>query len=378
MKIVYLDNAATTYPKPPEIVKAVSDSFKYVGNPGRGSHRLSEKASEIVYNCRESVAGLFSANAENVAFTMNATQALNYAIKGLTEHGDHLLIDSLAHNASYRPLMSLVNSGFCSADIYDSRDISDLENKLRPNTKVIITTHQSNISSDTADIEKIGQICAENGIKFIVDASQSAGHIPIDMRKMNITSLCMPGHKGLFGPMGVGILVSAEGTKYKTVIEGGTGVNSLDTEMPDELPERLEAGTLPLAAIAGLNAGISYITKKGVANIESKVNMLSDRLFMHLSKIEQSTIYGSHSGSVVSFNVDGILPSVIGEEMSKLGICLRTGYHCAPLAHKTLGSYENGSVRVSLSPMNTVRDMDTFASALSKIITNCKNAQPAR
>lgn len=166
MKIVYLDNAATTYPKPPEIVKAVSDSFKYTGNPGRARTDYPKKPRRSSNNCRESVAGLFSANAENVAFTMNATQALNYAIKGLTEHGDHLLIDSLAHNASYRPLMSLVNSGFCSADIYDSRDISDLENKLRPNTKVIITTHQSNISSDTADIEKIGQICSRKRYKI--------------------------------------------------------------------------------------------------------------------------------------------------------------------------------------------------------------------
>lgn len=360
MRTVYFDNAATTNPKPPEVLAAVQDALRSCGNPGRGSHKLSLKASELIYNCRESAAELFSANAENVSFTMNATQSLNFAIKGLVNKGDHVLIDNLAHNASYRPLMALCSSGYCSADIYDGLNIDDIYSKLKPNTSVIIATHQSNISSDTVDIEKIGKICREKGIYFIVDASQSAGHIPIDIQKMNITALCLPGHKGLFGPMGVGLLISAPDTYYRTLIEGGAGINSLDKEMPDELPERLEAGTLPLAAIAGLNAGIKFVNQTGICRIHERECELTDYMIRQMPKDERVSFYGSCDGPVFSFNVEGKSPSEIGKRLSDKGICVRTGYHCAPLAHRTLGSIENGSVRVSISYFNRKSDADSF------------------
>ncbi len=373
MKTIYLDNAATTYPKPPEVVREVMRSFDKTGNPGRGTHRLAEHSSEIIYNCRESVAGLFAANAENVAFTMNATQALNMAIKGLVNNGDHVLIDSFAHNASYRPLAELSQSGYCNFDIYDSRDINDIENKLRSETKVLILTHQCNISSDVADIDKIGDICKRNGVRFIVDASQSAGHIPIDMQKSNITTLCLPGHKGLFSPMGVGLLISADGIEYKTLIEGGAGINSLDINMPDVLPERLEAGTLPLHAISGLNAGIKYIRKTGIDEVKRRIEKLSEYYNRQMSKINGIKIYGKSDGSVISFNVENLSPSFVGQKLSEYGICTRTGYHCAPLAHNTLGSLENGSVRLSLSLMNTKREAEIFADVLERIVKKAKN-----
>lgn len=373
MKTIYLDNAATTYPKPPEVVREVVRSFNETGNPGRGTHRLSEHSSEIIYNCRESVARLFSAIVENIVFTMNATQALNMAIKGLVNKGDHVLIDSFAHNASYRPLAELSQRGYCTFDIYDSRDINDIENKLRSETKVLILTHQCNISSDVADIGKIGDICKQNNVKFIVDASQSAGHIPINMQMSNITTLCLPGHKGLFSPMGVGLLISADGVEYNTLIEGGAGINSLDINMPEVLPERLEAGTLPLHAISGLNAGIKYIQKIGIDEISRRIEKLSEYYNRQMTKINGVKIYGKSNGSVISFNVENLSPSVVGQKLSKHGICTRTGYHCAPLAHKTLGSLDNGSVRLSLSVMNTKREADIFFEVLDEIVKKAEN-----
>ena len=364
MRTVYFDNAATTFPKPQEVMQAVDDALRNCGNPGRGSHKLSLKASELVYNCREAAAEMFSANAENVSFTMNATQSLNFAIKGLVNKGDHVLIDNFAHNASYRPLMAMCSAGYCSADVYDGLNVESIYSKLKDNTAIIIATHQSNISSDTINIEKIGQICRENGIKFIVDASQSAGHIPIDVQKMNITALCMPGHKGLFSPMGVGLLISAPDTHYKTLIEGGAGINSLDQAMPDELPERLEAGTVPLAAIAGLNAGIKFVNKIGIRRIHEHECEITDYIYRQMTKNMGFDFYGSCDGPVLSFNVKGKLPSKIGECLSKNGVCIRTGYHCAPLAHKTLGSIENGSVRVSVSYLNKKSEAEIFVREL--------------
>ncbi|MGN1408838.1 MAG: aminotransferase class V-fold PLP-dependent enzyme [Eubacteriales bacterium] len=366
MRTVYFDNAATTFPKPPEVIQAVEDALKSCGNPGRGSHKLSLKASELVYDCREAAAEMFSANAENVSFTMNATQSLNFAIKGLVNEGDHVIIDNLAHNASYRPLMAMCSAEYCSADVYDGLNPDSIYSKLKDNTSVIIATHQSNISSDTIDIEKIGSICRENGLKFIVDASQSAGHIPIDVKKMNITSLCMPGHKGLFGPMGVGLLISAPDTYYNTLIEGGAGVNSLDQTMPDELPERLEAGTVPLAAIAGLNAGIRFVNKRGIRRIHEHECEITDYIIRQLSKKPEISFYGSCVGPVFSFNIKGKSPSEIGKRLNDNGICVRTGYHCAPLAHKTLGSIENGSVRVSVSCLNRKSEAEVFVRELSR------------
>lgn len=374
MKQVYFDNAATSYPKPPEVIRTVEKSFRMVGNPGRSSHKLAQRASEIIYNCRESVANLFSANADNIVFTMNATQSLNYAIKGLIQNGEHVLIDCFAHNASYRPLMELVNHGICTTDIFDSRNTDELESMIKSETSTVILTHQSNISSNVANLTLISNICKSHGLKLIVDASQSAGHIPINMADTKITALCLPGHKGLFSPMGVGVLISSDDAVFSTVIEGGAGINSLDIGMPDSLPERLEAGTLPFSAIAGLSSGIDYINHIGINTINKKISSLSDYVYRQLTNYGSVITYGSCYGSVISFNIEGISPSKLGNELADYAICTRTGYHCAPLAHKTLGSYENGSVRLSFSHMNTKHEADIFLNSLEKIIKKYKNA----
>ncbi len=365
MRTVYLDNAATTYPKPPEVVKAVREAMtKYGGNPGRGSHILSNKSGEILYDCRSAIADLFSANAENVSFTMNATQSLNFAIKGLVRNGDHVLIDNFAHNASLRPLLALVNDGICTYDIFDLRSPDSIERLIRSDTRVVIVTHHSNITSNSVSLSLIGEICAIYKLKLIVDVSQSAGHLPISMTDMNITSLCMPGHKGLYAPMGVGVLISSPDAEYRTIIEGGAGINSTDTKMPDSLPERMEAGTLPMPAICGLLKGVEFINKTGIERIHKKECQLSERLVRQLTKIKGIQLYGETRGPVISFNIDGISPSDLGKRLSDNGVCVRTGYHCAPLAHKTVESYENGSVRVSFSYFNRESDVDYFMEKL--------------
>ncbi|MBE6617770.1 MAG: aminotransferase class V-fold PLP-dependent enzyme [Ruminococcaceae bacterium] len=371
--LIYLDNAATTFPKPKCVSDAVRDAILYTGgNPGRGSHKLSGKAAELVYDTRETAAGMFGAKAENVVFTMNATQALNFAIKGQATDGCHILLDNFSHNAVYRPVIALHRERKCTYDIYDAlgtteETLNNIRRKLCPETQIIIATHQSNICSKILPIREIGELCKRCGKIFIVDASQSAGHVSIDLERDNITSLCLPGHKGLFGPMGVGMLISGANAKYNPIIEGGAGISSLDSGMPDVLPERLEAGTLPLAAIAGLNAGMKWVLEIGQDRIHAYEKMLSDIVSRESRRVNGIKIYGKAGGPVVSFNILGHSPAKIGEYLSSRGICVRTGYHCAPLAHKTVGSFESGSVRIGLSYMNRPSDIYTLFESLREL-----------
>ena len=372
-RTIYLDNAATTWPKPTAVIRSVTEAMRNAGgNPGRGSHRLSTAAAELVYDCRNEAAQMFGGDPEHVVFTHNATHALNFAIKGLASPGCHILIDNYAHNAVLRPVHALADAGTAEYDIYDASGGDDeiLENirtHLRPNTSIVIATHQSNLCSHVLPIEKIGHLCAQYGRYFIVDASQSAGHLPLHLEKMHITSLCMPGHKGLFGPMGVGLLLSAPDVRYRTLLEGGAGIRSLDLSMPEELPERLEAGTIPLPAIAGLLAGIRFVRCTGIEEIHLHECALAGELNRLLGDLPGVTIYGESLGSVVSFTVDGCSPAETGAHLASRGICVRTGYHCAPLAHRTIGTPENGSVRVSFSWFNKMPEIHALVAALEEL-----------
>lgn len=370
-RIIYFDNAATTWPKPQSVINAVTDAIKNrSGNPGRGSHKLSGAATEILYDCRAMAAEMFGAAAENVVLTLNATHALNLAIKGLAQDNSHILIDNFAHNAAYRPAMALKKRG-CFAEIYNAsgetaETLEDIRSRIRPNTRMVIATHHSNICSKVLPIEEIGQLCSRFGIPFIVDASQSAGHIPINIQKMNITALCMPGHKGLYGPMGCGLLFTAPDVRYDTVIEGGAGINSLDVGMPEDLPERLEAGTVAVPAIAGLLAGMEWVRKTGINAIQQHEKMLASYFVRKSTAIPGIKITGSCDGSVISFNLADTLPSDVGAMLNRRGICVRTGYHCAPLAHKTLGSIEHGTVRLGFSYFNRLSDIDALLDSLKE------------
>ena len=368
-RTVYFDNAATSYPKPAAVVRVVTDAMRTAGNPGRGSHRLAETAAELVYDCRAAAAEMFGAEPERVIFTAGATHALNAAVKGLAEPGCHILIDNYAHNAALRPVAALASAGFVEYDVYDAdgdeeRVLANIVQKLRPTTRLLIATHQSNICSHILPVGSIGRLCREYGIHLIVDAAQSAGHLPVDLRTMNITALCVPGHKGLFGPMGVGMLISAPDVTYQTILEGGAGIHSLDAAMPEELPERLEAGTLPLPAIAGLLAGIRYVRQTGLQEICLHECTLTSELTDRLREFSGVTLYGESVGSVVGFNVAGYSPAEVGAHLASRGICVRTGYHCAPLAHRTVGSFENGSVRVSVSHLNRMTEIDRLVNAV--------------
>ena len=371
--IIYFDNAATTCPKPVSVIELLNSAVLYSsGNPGRGSHILSSRASDLVYGTRETAARFFNAQPGNVVFTLNATHALNYAIKGLARRGTHILIDNYAHNASYRPALALERCGFCTLDVYDASgtDEETAENvrslMRRPHT-IVISTHQSNICPKVLPIRKIGEICSAAGADFIVDASQSAGHIAVDLEADHITSLCVPAHKGLYGIMGAGMLISAPTAHYKTLIEGGAGIASLEKTMPEMLPERLEAGTLALPAVAALKSGIDFVVRTGIGRIHSHETMLSSRFCGGIKNIPGAIIHGESDGPVVSITVDGHTPAETGEYLNDHGICVRTGYHCAPLAHKTLGTLENGTVRFSFSCFNTVNEVNRALEVLESL-----------
>ena len=378
-RIIYFDNAATTYPKPQSVLSSVFDCMQnYCGNAGRGSHPLAMRSAEVVYNARESVASLFGGEPENVIFTLNTTHALNTAIKGIMGRGGHVLISNMEHNSTLRPVARLAADKNIRYDIFKAYDrqksltpkeiLADITSRLRPDTKAIICIHSSNICSYSLPIHEIGQFCRRHGIVFIVDAAQSAGHIPINVVDDCIDVLCMPAHKGLYSPQGVGIMILRRGLRIDTLIEGGNGVNSLELGMGNSTPERYEGGTLCLPAIAGLCQGIEFVRQIGIENIASHEKRLWMRAFEQLSTIRKSKIYDvNNQGSVMLFNIDGISPDTLGELLSAKGFCLRTGYHCAALAHKTLGTIDRGGVRIGFGIFNTESEVDALCAEIAAI-----------
>jgi cysteine desulfurase family protein len=381
MQMIYLDNAATSFPKPRSVVEEQLRCMQlWGGNPGRGSHALALAAAEKIYACREEVASFFgSSNPENVIFTMNTTMALNTAIKGLLRHGDHVLISDMEHNAVFRPIYKLARDGVITYDVFDTFPTdpartaemicASILEKIRPNTRMLICAHASNICSATLPLEKIGAFCRKKGILFVVDAAQSAGHLPIDMEKMQIDALCAPGHKGLWGPQGCGILLLKDGMLADTLIEGGSGYNSLEGNMPEEAPERYEAGTLPTPAIVGLMEGIREIKKLGLDHIHAHEKRLTARLCQRLLDLPKATVYAPHhTGGILLFSLQDISSDRVGAFLNERGFCVRTGFHCAALAHATLGTPPAGAVRVSPSLFNTAVQIDAFADTVKELL----------
>lgn len=374
--MIYLDNAATTYPKPPAVVSAVSRCMQeYGGNPGRGSHRLAMLAAECVYACREMAAQFFGVDdPTKVVFTLNTTFALNTAIKSIACPGDHFLIGNMEHNSVLRPIERLARDGVIDYDIFDVRGapcdvVKRLAKLVRPNTRAVVCAHASNVCNISAPIQPIAEFCHARGIALIVDGAQSAGVLPIDLAQTPVDFLCVPGHKGLYGPQGCGLMIVNEGLRcLQTLVEGGSGIHSLDRDMPQELPERFEAGTLPTPAIAGLCEGIRWVTKTGSESIHSHECDLWMRLYSDLSSMNCVRIYDDTPGPILLFNVDSVPPSVIAAELNRAGICVRPGLHCAPLAHQMLNTGKDGAVRVSFGAMNTAKEVKRFADVLYKII----------
>lgn len=363
MRVIYFDNAATSYPKPRSVGTAMLDALnRFGGNPGRSGHTMSAKTAQMVYDVRERAARFFSATPENTVFTQNCTQALNMAIKGVVGAGDHIIISSLEHNSVSRPVYALNKQGAEVTVIKagtDDETLSRLEAAIRPSTKAVAMTVCSNVTGQLLPIKGIAEICGRYGVAFIADAAQAAGVIPLSLDD-GIDIICAAGHKGLYGPTGTGLLVTNGRTPLKTIIEGGTGATSLEVEQTDFLPERLESGTLNTVGIAGLGAGLKFIERYGMENIRKKELSLTERFIGGLEKIGDIEIIGrakNHLG-VVSFIKRGVESNALAGKLNGCGFCLRAGYQCAALAHRHLHTEKTGAVRFSPSVFNTPAEVD--------------------
>jgi cysteine desulfurase/selenocysteine lyase len=377
--MIYLDNAATTFPKPHCVIIAISRFLtEKSANPGRSGHSLSMAAAEEVYKCRSEAANLFNAEGpECVAFFMNATQAINAALKGFLTKPAHVITSCLEHNAVMRPLAKLSEKGvtYSVAEVSIDADatVANFENLIKEDTAMIACTHASNVCGKILPIEKLGMLCKARGLKFLVDASQTAGVIPIDMQKCGIDFLCMPGHKSLYGPMGTGMLITSIGETLDTIYEGGTGSNSTSLEQPEFMPDRLESGTVNAVGIAGLRAGIRYIKNRGINNIFNEEMYLALKLYDNLKALEYIRLYTERPEKgfvpLICFNVEDISSIEIVSQLDKIGFALRGGLHCAPATHNFLGTLSQGMVRAGFGLYNNGEEIKLLISAIKKIKT---------
>ncbi len=379
--MIYLDNAATTFPKPESVYNAISDCMKnYCANPGRAGHKLSMRAAREIYNARENIAKLFNIdNPMNIIFTSNATDSLNLAIKGSVNENDHIITTSMEHNSVIRPIKALeaygVENTVVNCDKHGFLNIEDLEKAIKPNTKLIVTTHASNVCGTLVDIKKVGEIAKKHKILYLVDASQTAGVYNIDTKEMNIDMLAAPGHKCLFGPQGTGILYIREGLNVNILKEGGTGSKSEDLFQPNLVPDKYESGTHNTPGIAGLNAGVKFILEQGIDNIRKHEEDLCQYMMDKLNEVPNVIIYGpqnvKYKAAVIALNLGNMDSGEVTFLLdSQYDIAVRSGIHCSPLAHMTLGTLEQGVVRFSLGYFNTKEEIDKVIDALKEIINN--------
>lgn len=372
--MIYLDNAATTFPKPHSVVKAVDDAVKiYGGNPGRSGHKLSLNAAEKIFETRRKAAVLFGAQPENVVFTLNCTHALNIAIKGLAEKGSRVITTELEHNSVLRPLYALVSEKGISRETVkvhnksDDEIISLFEDKINNKTSLIISTHASNVTGQIMPIRKIYQIAKRYSIPFIVDAAQTAGIFDIKIKR-DADIICCAGHKGLYGPTGTGLMVLGDILPHPLTY-GGTGNKSLKLNSPPYPPERYESGTVNTVGILGLNAGIDYVGKITTENIYAHEKQLCDTVIKSLSKNDKIVLYTKDTdrAPIVLFNFKNISAPLGAELLSDRGFALRGGLHCAPLAHKALNTLPQGAIRFSPSRFNTQNDILSFCETVNNI-----------
>ncbi|SHH77133.1 cysteine desulfurase family protein [Caloranaerobacter azorensis DSM 13643] len=376
--MIYLDNAATTYPKPEEVYQAMIESMKEFGaNPGRSGHRLALKAGRAIYETRELLSKLFNIeNPMNIIFTSNATEGLNLGIKGILKSGDHVITTSMEHNSVLRPLKALESIGVETTIIQCDKtgmiNIDDIEKNIKQNTKMIITTHASNVTGTLFPIDEISKIAHENGLLYMVDAAQTAGVYDIDVKSMNIDILAFPGHKSLLGPQGTGGVYIRDGIDVVEMKEGGTGSKSESLIQPEMLPDKFESGTPNTPGIVGLGAGVKFILKTGIENIRKHEEELTEHFIRELKKIDKVKIYGpcdvSKQAPVVSINLGEEDSSEVSYILDKVfNIAVRPGLHCAPLAHKTIGTFEQGVVRFSIGYFNTHEDIENAVKAVREI-----------
>ncbi|MFC1929708.1 aminotransferase class V-fold PLP-dependent enzyme [Chloroflexota bacterium] len=380
--MIYLDNAATSWPKPPEVLKAMTDVLERAGgNPGRSGHRLSIAAARVIYDTREEIAQFFGiSDPLRVIFTGNATHAINLALEGMLKPGDHVVTTSIEHNAVMRPLRRLEKDGLrlsivrCAAD--GSLDVKDLARVVNSGTRLVVVNHASNVVGTMLPIDEAGAIAHEAGALLLVDAAQTAGVIPISVSAMGIDLLAFTGHKELQGPPGIGGLVISDNldvSQIEPLMRGGTGSRSESEEQPDDLPDKFESGTANLAGIAGLGAGLKWLTDRGIGEIRDHMKNLSQTLIDGLSALPKVKVYGTldpeRSVAIVSFTVTGNSVSEIGLRLDEeYGVLSRVGLHCAPAAHRTIGSFPEGTVRLAPGASTMVDDIQETIQAISKVV----------
>ena len=375
--MIYLDNAATTLHKPQQVIDAVVHAMQSMGNCARGTHEEALDAARTVYDARVRLASLFGCpRVDHVAFTANSNEALNIAINGLIGPGDHVISTDLEHNSVLRPLYRLeaehgAELSFVPADKLGNVDYADFERLMKPNTRAVVCTNASNLTGTVLDIERIAKTAHSHGALVIVDASQTAGCWPIDMKKMGIDVLCFTGHKGLMGPQGTGGICVKEGIEIRPFKVGGSGVQSYSRTHPAEYPTRLEAGTLNGHGIAGLGAAAKFISETGVENIHAKERSLMLRFYEGVKDIEGVTVYGDFTKdktAIVALNIRDYESGEVSYELSQgYGIATRPGAHCAPRMHKALGTAEVGAVRFSFSFYNTEEEIDEAVRAVAEL-----------
>lgn len=379
MRMIYLDNAASTWPKPPEVSRAMVECVEeYGANPGRGGHKLSMKASKTIYQTRVKLAQLFGVrNPNDIFFMANATQALNQAIKGFCKPGMHVVTTALEHNSVRRPLEFMrrehgVEITYVKPEDNHSFSIESIKEAIRPETALIVVTHGSNLLGTITPIAEIGRLAREHHITYLVDAAQTAGVLPIHVEEMNIDMLAFPGHKGLYGPQGTGGLYVRSGLSLVPLLHGGTGGQSELADQPETRPDRYESGTLNTPGIAGLGAGVGFVLETGVDAIREKEWHLTQLALEKLGKIQGVHVYGPNPNTerlaVISLTMDGIEASELAYILDQqYNISVRAGFHCTPLAHEVAGTRETGTVRISFGYFNDEEDVQMLIAALKEI-----------
>lgn len=375
--MIYMDNAATTMQKPQQVIDAVAAAMCSMGNAGRGAHAASLGAARTIYDAREKLACFFHAeNPKQIAFTMNSTESLNIALKGVLNPGDHVITTMLEHNSVLRPLYELQEKGteltILKSNPQGTLDYEDFEKAIKENTKAIVCTHGSNLTGNLVDVKRVGEIAKKHGFLFIVDASQTAGVFPIDVQEMGIDILCFTGHKGLLGPQGTGGIYVREGLTVRPLLCGGSGVQTYNKKHPSEMPTALEAGTLNGHGIAGLDAAVDYLMETGIDTIREREQDLMWRFYEGVKDIPGVKVYGDFSTrercAIVTLNIGDYDSSEVSDELlMTYGISTRAGGHCAPLMHEALGTVEQGAVRFSFSHYNTDEELNTAIQAVKEM-----------
>ena len=373
--MIYFDSAATTFQKPRSVAAAMEDALATMSSPGRGGYGAAMRAADAAFACREALAELYHLkNPEQVVFTMNATHALNIAIKSLVPKGGRAVISGYEHNAVTRPLAALgAETAVAAGPLFHPEAVEAAFDRLiTPGTDAVICNHVSNVFGFVQPVEAVAAICRSRGVPFIIDASQSAGVLPLDMEALGAAFIAMPGHKGLYGPQGTGVLLCGQGVETATLLEGGTGSMSLQQEMPDFLPDRLEAGTHNMPGIAGLLAGVQFVRSQGLGTICRRERLLALLAADGLKKLPGVRVYAqpdlADQAGVVSFTAEGREVEALAGALAERGIAVRAGLHCAPAAHQTAGTVDTGTVRASFSHWNTPEEVARFLAAMGEIL----------